>query len=78
MENSKVHPPNKGSGTALKWVICITAIGVAVVGILLALICIYAIPSKTPHPLAAGVCFLGSVSIIVCLVIFSRKRPTKE
>lgn len=78
MDNSKMQPQKKSSETVLKWVITIVAIGISFFGIMLALISIYAIPTKIPHPLAGSIYFLGSVSIVLCLIFFFRRKANKE
>ncbi len=78
MDSDIAQPHKKRSETVLKWAIFLVAIGTSVFGVLLALICIYAIPGNISHPLAGTIYFLGSVSIIICLIIFPRTKGPKE
>ena len=65
-------------GRALRWVAVISAIFFSLWGLLLALICIFALPSKESEPIAGSIFFLEAVLIIVSLVYFTRKDQRKD
>ena len=56
------------------WTITISCVVVSLFGVILALICIFALPDKTTQPLIGIICFTASTLLLITLVLIFGKR----
>jgi hypothetical protein len=64
----------ENTGRLQDWLITVSFISISAFGLILALICIYALPDRTAQPLVGCGYFIGSVIIVIALLVFRWKK----
>ena len=68
------EPTPKPPGALHNWIVTLAIVFMSFFGILLALICIYAMPDQTVRPVAGAVFYLCSASVIIIFLLLRWKK----
>ncbi|MCP4692499.1 MAG: hypothetical protein GY859_30930 [Desulfobacterales bacterium] len=77
-EISKIVVMESGSEKVLKWLVTIFSFYCAIMGVCIALICIYALPDKTVQPLSGALYALSCMIVLGCFIFTVWKNWISE
>jgi len=73
-----VYGNNSRAASIQTWTVTISCIFVSLSGVILSLICIFALPDKSTQPIIGIVCFTASALLLIALVLMLGNRTGKS